>query len=813
MRPAEPPFRTFPFYVGLFLVALASLALEVLDTRLLSVLTWYSLAFLVIAMGLFGLTVGSVYVYLRRDDYAPDKLVSQLSRDGLKLALAIPLGYLGLLFVPLRFAPVATTIPLVLAFSAILALPFIPAGIIITACLTRSPLPIGRVYAVDLLGAAVGAFSVVFLLERVDGGSAILAMGGVAALASLCFALSANDRFAIRRAKQALVASLALVAFNLSTDSGLVPLWVKGRAEDRAFIERELWTSHSRVQITKPIQAQPALWGGGHRCRGRFQDVVQRAMIIDGDALTPIYHADDGIQSLRFLECDVTNAAHFIRPKGAVAVIGVGGSRDIQSAYYFGHDRVVGVEVNRRLIETLLGPIGKPTRVTEQEGLELYHDEARSFLARHPERRFQMIQASLIDTWASTGAGALALSENGLYTLEAWRMFLDRLEPGGVLTMSRWTGEAPRLASLAMKALFDRGVTSPRDHVAFLAVDHILTIVVSNEPLSEGDVRTLQSVARTKGFQLVAAPGLPDLDPELTPILDAKSEEALAAVTLTPLLDLRPPTDERPFFFHLLRMRGMFSAFVSQRGGALEGNRVAAMALGLSLLSSLALAAVAILFPLWKRARPTGRSGPMLFTGIAYFALIGTGFMLAEIALLQRLSIVLGHPTYSLVAVLGSMVASAGVGSLLSEKLPLERAPYALVFPLLMAGLVTLVAFLLPIGAAFAQPGSLPVRIGFAVGLTSVLGLALGMAFPAGMRMSRGLLDEEAPWLFGINGVMSVVSSSLAMAVAISFGTYWLLVLSAIAYALLAIPSLRLARAHAEAKRISDSSAIRADAA
>lgn len=799
MPPQEPPFRPAPFYFGLFLVAGCALALEVLDTRLLSVLTWYSLAFLVIAMGLFGLTAGAVYVYLRADDYTPDKLMAQLSRDALKFAIAIPVGYLGLLLVPLRVAPVLTTIPLVLAFSAILALPFIPAGIVITACLTRSPLPIGRVYAVDLLGAALGAALVMGLLEVIDGGSAILFLGCLAALASSSFALAAGDARANKRGLVVAASIVGICALNLSTSHGLVPLWVKGRAEDRTLLDRELWTSHSRVQVLKPIKAPPAMWGPGYRCRSRVGEVMQRGIVIDGDAFTPLYHADRGIEALGFLECDVTNAAHFLRPKGAVAVIGVGGSRDIQSAFYFGHDKVVGIEVNRRLLETVLGPIGKPTRITERPGLEIFHDEARSFLARNPQRKFQVIQASLIDTWASTGAGAMALSENGLYTLEAWRMFLDRLEPGGLLTMSRWTGEAPRLAALAVGALLERGVTRPRDHMAFLAVDHILTVLVSNEPLGERDVRTLIDVSKIKGFHLVAAPGLPDLDPELTPVLDATTKTTLEAATLTPFFDLRPPTDERPFFFHLLRMRGMFSGIAQQKGGALEGNRVAAAALGLSLLSSFVLAVVAIVWPLSKRARPKGRSGKLLWTGIAYFALIGTGFMLAEIALLQRLSIVLGHPTYSLVAVLGSMVASAGIGSLLSEKLPLDRAPWSLAFPLVLAALVAVIAVVLPVGAVWAQPGSLAVRIGFAVGLTSILGLALGMAFPAGMRMTRGVLDEEAPWLWGINGVTSVLSSSLAMAIAISFGTYWLLGLAALAYALLAIPAVLLSRAKAAA--------------
>ena len=146
-----------PFLLGLFVVTAVTLALEVLVTRLLSVITWYSLAFLVIGMGLFGLTAGAVRVYLRPERYAPAVLGAQLARDALWLAVAIPVSYVLLLVVPLRVEPVATTVVLFVLFAATISLPFIAAGAIVAASLTRSGLPVGRIYAVDLAGAALGA--------------------------------------------------------------------------------------------------------------------------------------------------------------------------------------------------------------------------------------------------------------------------------------------------------------------------------------------------------------------------------------------------------------------------------------------------------------------------------------------------------------------------------------------------------------------------------------------------------------------------------------------------------------------------------
>ena len=145
------------FLAGLALVTSCLLALEVLDTRLLSVLTWYSLAFLVIAMGLFGLTAGAVHVYLNPERWTLERLSRSLARDSLLLAVAIPASYVALLVMPLRVEPVATTVVLFIVFAGAIALPFYPAGRVVAAALTRSPFPVGRVYAVDLGGAALGA--------------------------------------------------------------------------------------------------------------------------------------------------------------------------------------------------------------------------------------------------------------------------------------------------------------------------------------------------------------------------------------------------------------------------------------------------------------------------------------------------------------------------------------------------------------------------------------------------------------------------------------------------------------------------------
>ncbi|MEB2311375.1 MAG: hypothetical protein OZ921_12270 [Sorangiineae bacterium] len=775
--------RPAPFLTGLGLVTGASLALEVLFTRLLSVLTWYSLAFLVIAMGLFGLTAGAVRVYLAPDEYAPARLPSSLSRDARALAWSIPLSYVLLLIVPLRVEPVLTTLPLFVFFSAVIALPFYPVGKLVAAALTRAPLPVGRVYAVDLVGAAIGA-PLVPLLIRLGGAAAILSLSVLAALASVCFAWAGRDGGSVRRGIKLGAGMLALTVVGGSS-SGLAPLWVKGQAEDRSNLELELWNSHSRVQVMKPVIAPADFWGKGARCGA--PPVAQRTIVIDGHAATPLYLAP--LEQLGFLSCDVTNLVHALRPKGPMAVIGVGGSRDIQAALLAGHSPVVGLEFNDRLLEILEGPLGAPTGIAQRRDVRLIHDEARSWLARSPER-FQVIQASLIDTWAATGAGAHALGENGLYTLDAWRLFLDRLEPGGIFTVSRWsTVETARLAALAVASLIDRGVRDPSRHIVIAAGDKVTTLLLARDPLTEADLAQLTRAAQTLGFNVIASPGRAPTAARLAALLHASSRAELERETLLPLLDFRPPTDDRPFFFNVIRLGALWHELPGVTRGTIEGNLLATRTLGLAVLASLILVAIAIIVPLRRRARPERRTGRGLGAALAYFSLIGVGFMLAEIALLQRMSVVLGEPSYSLMVVLSSLVGGAGIGSLLSDRLPLDRAPFCYLYPVALASMLALLALLWGDLAPVVEAAPTGTRLAFAAAVDGVVGLGLGVAFPAGMRLVRAHHDPETPWLWGVNGVGSVLASSAAVLIALVGGLTVLLLVAAGAYLLL-VPAI-----------------------
>jgi hypothetical protein len=779
----RPPARPLPFLAGLGVVTSATLALEVLDTRLLSVITWYSLAFLVIAMGLFGLTAGAVHVYLAPADFEGPQLMAALARAARRFALAVPVSLGLLLAVPLTTAPVFTTVVVFLVFAAALSLPFYPAGVVVAAALTRTQLPIGRVYAVDLIGAALGAPMVFLLLKWTSGETAILLVGALAASSSLLFAIAGSDRSALRAGYGVLVVTLGLSVANVLTPYGLKPIWVKGRLDGQDY-DVEVWNSHSRIRVFKPAVLPALVWGGGDRCT--LPPLMQHVIQIDAGAGTTLYEAPGGIESLQFLQCDVTNVAGMLRPGGAAGIIGVGGSRDLQAALLSKHAPVYGIEFNGRMLEILRGPIGLTSGVPTHPDVRLVEDEGRSFMAR-TNLRFRLIQASLVDTWAATGAGAHALGENGLYTVEAWRTFLDRLEPDGVLTVSRWTQETLRVASLAMGTLLDAGVTRPRDHLAFVGTTEVVTVILSKMPMTDTDGAYLKQIGDKEGF-FVVGPGWPSGNPLLEAVLGAKSRSELDAATLTKDVDFRPPTDDRPYFFNVLPLEAAWRTLPVVNMGSILGNQLATRTLVLSFLCSLILVTGAIVVPLLRRARPRGRGGPRLWAGLAYFLFIGVGFMLVEITLLQRLGLVLGQPSYSLIVVITSLVGSTGLGALASDRLPLSRAPYCFLFPLVIAVALAGVSLLWPALLPHVMSKELGTRVAFALAVTSVLGVLLGVAFPTGIRLVSTAHRDETPWLWGMNGVGSVLASSLGIMIAQRYGLTVALLFAAAVYATMVLP-------------------------
>lgn len=541
----------------------------------------------------------------------------------------------------------------------------------------------------------------------------------------------------------------------------------------------------------------PVLWGPSPRYAPNLLE--QRWMNIDGGAGTAVYKFSGDLNELAFLRYDVTNLAYAIPGLQSGAVIGVGGGRDLLAARLFGVSEVVGVEINPIFIDLLTRRFANDTAIARVPGISFEVDEARSWFAR-TKRSFDVIQMSLIDTWAATGAGAFTLSENGLYTVEAWRIFLERLTPEGVFTVSRWyapgeVNETGRMVSLAIATLQSLGATDPKRHLFMAASGQVATLVMSRSPLSDQALAALRQAADTYQFTILLNAQGQAASPLLESIVSAPDRTALARATEVSYLDLTPPNDARPFFFNQLRLGRLLDQDVfalASRAGVYGGNLSATLTLAMLILISAVLVAATIVVPL----RSAASTGPfaLIGAGTLYFGLIGIGFMMAEIGLLQRISVFLGHPVYALSIVLFSLILSTGIGSLVSERVPLDSSGKLIGWSVLTSLYLLLLPAWLPDILHRLESAGLLVRAGLAVLVLSPAGFLMGFGFPTGMRLVSAIDRKPTPWFWGINGAAGVLAASVAVLTSIEFGIDTTLRIGSICYLLLPVPALLLAR-------------------
>jgi len=551
--------------------------------------------------------------------------------------------------------------------------------------------------------------------------------------------------------------------------------------------EYETWNAFSRIRVWKHPQDVPTPYGWGMGANFSPSYVPDDLRLnIDGSAETVLTRLDAPLNLHTYLTYDVTNVGYYLAPKRRTLVVGAGGGRDVLSARLFNQPVIDAVEFNGDIINTVNRKFADFTGHLDQlSGVSFYRDEARNFLARS-KNQYSMIQISMIDTWAASSAGAFSLTENGLYTREAWKLFIQRLYPDGILSVSRWyvmndPVEAYRLTALAAAGLDDAGVSNPGDHLILIRSDagreeqvekNIFTLLLRPQAFTSSDIQRLTDVARDKGFVIIQAPGSDHPSPFR---LFAEGKATMAGVKNSGL-NFEPPTDDQPFFFQMQRLSDVFRSrsFLSEFKLA-ETSAVHIVAT--LLVFTILMTGITILLPLFLRFRQRGAPLAFNWMHVGYFVAIGFGFMLIEISQIQRLSLFLGHPSYSLLAVLFSILLSSGIGSFyaVSSRNSHSFLPTGIRLALLLVALI-LFGWLTPMTVQALDAANTMTRIAAAIGLLALPGFFMGMAFPIGMTVVQRRFPKLTPWMWGINGATSVCASVVAVAIALGSGlsaTFW----------------------------------------
>ncbi|HEV3445878.1 MAG TPA: hypothetical protein VG099_14650 [Gemmataceae bacterium] len=780
----------------LFLTALSTLLLEVLLTRVLSVVMWYHFTFAVISISLLGIAAGAMRCHrwfpaVKTEEEAAAAFRATVPAGLILFSVTIVLPLALMTFWVETPTYSFRGIVLLLVYFLACAGPFYVSGYltaIVFRCGTRR---VSGLYAVDLLAGALGCLLAIPLLDYLGGMGSLLMVCVLLAAAAAVLARRAND--SRRLVLGTVTAVLLLGLLVLQTASSRVDLRtvkLSVREERRSILDVK-WNSHSRLAVLDYFDpAEPEVsyflsWGLSDRYQGWRPR--QYLITIDGASETPIAQLQEDIRQHEYLEWDVTSLPYHLRPGAKTLVIGAGGGRDLLTALYFGSRDVTGVELNRGIVDWVKGKYADfAGHVYTRPEVHIVVDDGRNFVRGSPER-FAVLQISMIDTFAATAAGAYTLSENNLYTAEAFDEYLEHLTDDGILSINRFFLEPPqqtlRVVTLAREALERRGLHDAARHIVVARKNTPLgnngLVMVKKTPFTAEEVAKVACVCHKAGFEPIAVPGQ-ELHNAFTDYLQAASPETYYR---NYPFDVRPPTDDQPFFFNTFKINSLLQSL--QLRESVEPVRRYNLDAVFILFVLLALAGVALLLfvfvPLLQARR--GGAATLPARRLLYFIWIGLGFILVEVVLIQRFHLYLGHPVYSLAVILVSLLAFSGLGSALTSRLTDERRTRNLA--LACGGALVVVLAQEVLWPWFLQRTlglGLEARMGLAVTFLLPVGLLLGMPYPLGLRAVSAKHADGLPWVWAVNGAASVLGSIAAFALAMVLGFHIVLLVGGLCY-------------------------------
>ncbi|HLB86803.1 MAG TPA: hypothetical protein VJK29_04045 [Terriglobales bacterium] len=781
VTPASPSekVRDRALLAGIGLSSFAALLLELALTRLFSVVLFYHFAFLAISIALLGLGAGGVFAYLGKNwlaRFETRRLVARLCNLN---ALIVPIVLVVVLRIPVSLELSKANFLRLTALYMASAVPFFVTGLEFSIVFARESANIPRLYGADLTGGALACLAIVPLLNWLGGPNTVLFAGLVMALAGGVWAVSVAVR---KSAAGRVVFLLVLMAVNYSGRLFDI-VYAKGGFRDAAWVEFARWNAISRVEVDHQGNA--------------------KAIVIDADASTAIMNSDPKQWQDSEWRKDLMSAppalANVLRPRGEFAIIGPGGGVDVLRAVANGSPSVTGIEINPIIANTIMRGryADYAYHLYERPEVQIHVTDGRSFI-RNSKERFDVVQMTLVDTWASTAAGAFALSENSLYTVEAFREYFEHLKPDGMIAITRWEFQQPREAlrvvSVAMEALHELGVADTRANFIVVSEgdldeDGIPVVVLAKKtPFTPEEENAVQ--AHLDSYPALVALYLPS-DPEDNPFSALIGRNDPYAFARGYPYNISPVYDNAPFFFFTLKLGQILHQESLQQGIDWKVNLGVAV-LGIVLIISLVAVLAFLVIPL---AVGGGRRQERA-TRLLYFVAVGLGYILVEIAFIQRFVLFLGHPTYALTVVVFLLLLSSGAGSLASRKFLAETRRTWLPLVLIVAAL-SLYVFILPgllnllVGLPFVA------KLLVSAVLLVPLGFAMGMPFPTGLRVLASVPAPEFPpaqkdeanqnaveWAWAMNAASSVLGSVLAMVIAIQFGLNVTLACGAVAYLL-----------------------------
>jgi hypothetical protein len=767
--------------IGVFLISVATLVFEISLTRVFSISQWYHFAFMVVSIALFGIGASGTFlsVFPSSVERSQGKILSFMS---LLFSLTIILSFIitnRIPFDPYRMAFDPLQIFYISLYYILLSLPFFFAGICIAIALRENADTAGMLYSFSLAGSGAGSLLVLVLLY-LGGTFAIVSASLIGAIASIVF--SPFNK------KNCLTISWIIVVLILSSQpfmqihiSPYKSLNIALRYPGAEILHTE-WNSFSRVDV---VRSPYVRYAPGLSYNYLRPLPPQLGITTDGGALDAITKYEK--TSLEFLDYLTSSAPYKLKKNPKVLVLGSGGGMEVLNAIYHNATSITAVEINPIIVDLLKGPYSEFSGGIYSK-VSVNISDSRGFI-RSSKDKYDIVQLSLRHGAAISLTGVYALTEDYTYTVEAFEEYLRHLTDQGILVVTRWLlpppREAPRVVAIATEALEREGVGAPQKHIAVIRSWGTITILIKKGEFNAGEIETLKKFCKEKKFDIVFVPGVRQEEvniynrfpePYYYDVINRILTGDREGLYNNYLFDISPATDDKPFFFHFFKLRKILPTYESvgkKWQPFIEGGYL----VHIVFVQALILSLVFIFLPVYRFKKPKEKHWEIL----TYFLCIGIGYMLIEITLIQKFILSLGHPLYSVSLVLFSILIFSGIGSLLSDKLPIEKRIFAVAIYILAVAILIYLA-VLPTTIQILLGENLIVRTVVSSILIAPLAFFMGAPFPLGIRLANTINPDLIPWTWAVNGCASVLSSILAVMIALFLGFNLVLLLAALVY-------------------------------
>jgi SAM-dependent methyltransferase len=794
LKPAPLEKITSKHKAGLLLVSLSTLMLEFTFIRVLSVSLWYHFAFMIISIALLGFGIAGVTIVIS-DRINKADINKFLSITSLLYSIAVIVSFTiinKIPFDPFSFLVDPAQYAYLPLYYLVITLPFFLAGLIIGQIFTRFKTEINKLYFFDLIGAGLSCFVFIIILPSFGGSGGIIAASLIAALASVVFSLEKTKySFALS------ICGALLIGMNilfLTNPEGYFPIRVSDNKIYGTILEEspELrmltkWNSFSRVDVIRddepPVDNYP----------------VYTAIIDAGNSTTNIPQVPANTDSLP-PPLDASNLAMVLKRDSAnVFIVGSGGGGEILSALSHNAKTVTAVEINGILNDLIEKDFAAhwTTGIAKNKKVSIITDDARGYL-RGKRLKFDVIISAHTISASATASGAMSLVENYILTKEAVKDYLRHLNTDGILYITRPEPQIPRLITtigISFEELYK--LDSKKNFFIFKRppsefekdISYLTGIVYKKVGLSEFDVQMLKTQALLMGLEIVYDP-VSRQDGIYKDLIESDNIYETVKKYPTKLL---PATDDNPYFEHLtdftdLNLDNIKSSFSQTERAmiSLVQNPAAESTLVMILIQAIIISVLLIFLPIYIKFRNKPKLKEIKKGKyILYFAALGLGYIMIEICLIQKFTLFLGQPVYTMLTVISTMLIFSGIGSMFSDKIiKLFRKKVTPVY-LIIGGLVILIAFINPIIFEAMVRASITVRIIISVIIIAIPSFFMGIPFPYGiMKISA---DENSTrylvaFSWGVNGFFSVLGSILVVMLSMSYGFKVVFIIGALLY-------------------------------